>query len=64
MIADDLAAQLAEAAAEGERQRSLRDTLIVEALAAGATQREVAQVVGLTQPAVSAIARRAKERSG
>lgn len=35
-----------------------RDALIVEAIDGGATQREVAKLAGLTQPAVSGIARR------
>lgn len=55
MIDDDLARRLVVAARKGRDWIQRRDSLIVEAIEAGASQREVAKLVGLTQPAVHAI---------
>lgn len=57
----DLARRLATAARRSREWHERRDRLIVAALDAGATQREVAKLAGLTQPAVHAIRRRHKE---
>lgn len=59
MVDPDLARRLATAARKGGEWLTRRDELIVEALDAGATQREVAQLARLTQPAVHLIYRKA-----
>jgi hypothetical protein len=64
MVDPDLARRLVTAARKGGEWLSRRDELIVEALEAGATQREVAKLAGLTQPAVSGIYHRARPDAG
>lgn len=61
MVEPGLAQRLVTAARKGKEWLVRRDELIVEALEAGATQREVAQLAGLTQPAVLAIHRKHRE---
>ncbi len=61
MVDPDLAQRIVTAARKGKEWHVRRDELIVEALEAGATQREVAQLAQLTQPAVLAIHRRHRE---
>lgn len=58
MVDPDLAKRIVTAARKGGEWLRRRDELIVEALEAGATQREVAKLAGLTQPAVGAIHKR------
>lgn len=52
MIDPELARRLAVAASKGRDWLHRRDALIVEAIDAGASQTEVAKLVGLTQPGV------------
>jgi hypothetical protein len=61
VVDPDLAQRIVTAARKGREWLVRRDDLIVEALEAGATQREVARLAGLTQPAVSGIHARWKE---
>lgn len=61
MVEPDLARRLTTAARKGREWQRRRDELIVEALEHGASQREVAKLTGLTQPAVSDIHRRHRE---
>ena len=61
MVDPDLAKRIVTAARKGKDWLVRRDELIVEALEAGATQREVAQLAGLTQPAVLLIHRKHHE---
>jgi len=58
MVDPELARRLVTAARKGGEWRRRRDDLICEALDAGATQREVAQLAGLTQPAIHDIYQR------
>jgi len=60
VVDPDLARRLVAAARKGGEWLRRRDELIVEALDAGASQREVAKLAGLTQPAISGIYRKAK----
>lgn len=60
MVDPALAQRIVTAARKGREWLIRRDELIVEALDAGASQREVAQLAGLTQPAISGIYKRAK----
>jgi hypothetical protein len=60
MIEEALARRLVTAARKGTEWRERRDKLIVEAIDAGATQAEVAKLVGLTQPGVLDILRRVR----
>lgn len=62
MIDNELARRLATAARKGTEWRERRDRLIVEAIDAGATQAEVAQLAGLTQPGVRDIIIRHRAR--
>lgn len=55
MIDPELAKRLVVAARRGREWRERRDRLIVEALDAGASQSEVARLVGLTQPGIREI---------
>ncbi len=55
MIDPDLARRIMTAARKGREWTTRRDTLIREAIESGATQREVAKLAGLTQPAISGI---------
>lgn len=58
MVPPDIAQRLVTAARKGSEWYERRDRLIVEALEAGGSQREVAKLAGLTQPAVSGIWKR------
>lgn len=58
MVEPELAQRIVTAARKGREWHARRDLLIVEALEAGGSQREVAQLAGLTQPAVLGIHRR------
>lgn len=51
------------AAQKGQEWRSRRDELIIEAIASGATQAEVARLAGLTQPAIHSIIAKAKKEN-
>ncbi len=62
MIDPELARRLSIAARKGAEWYVRRDQLIVEALEAGASQREVAKLAGLTQPAISGIHQRWREQ--
>lgn len=55
MVEEGLAQRIVTAARKGREWHARRDQLIVEALESGASQREVAKLAGLTQPAVSGI---------
>jgi DNA invertase Pin-like site-specific DNA recombinase len=55
MLDPALAKRLATAARKGREWTERRDELIVAALSAGASQREVAKVAGLSQPTIHAI---------
>lgn len=61
MVDNDLARRLATAARKGGEWLARRDALIVEAVEAGGTQREVAKLAGLTQPAIHAILQRHRD---
>lgn len=61
MVPDDLARRLVTAARKGREWQTRRDELIIAAIEAGGSQREVAKLAGLTQPAVSGIWRRHQE---
>lgn len=61
MVDADLARRLVTAARKGREWQARRDALIVEAIDSGATQAEVAKLVGLTQPGVHDIIRRRRE---
>ena len=52
MVDDELARRLVTASRKGREWQQRRDRLIVEAIEAGASQREVAKLAGLSQPAV------------
>ena len=58
MVEADLAKRIVTAARKGGEWARRRDELIVEALEAGGSAREVAKLAGLTHPAVSAIHQR------
>lgn len=60
-IDPELARRIVTAARKGREWQSRRDMLIVEALEAGASQREVAKLVGLTQPAIHVVRRKHRE---
>lgn len=60
MVNPDLARRLVTAARKGREWQERRDILIVEAIDQGATQAEVAKMVGLTQPGIHDIIRRHK----
>jgi transposase len=57
----ELARRIRTAARKGGEWIDRRDRLIIEAIEAGASQREVAQHAGLSQPAVSGIWNRHRE---
>lgn len=61
MVDPELARRIVTAARKGPEWIRRRDEAIVEALEAGGSQREVAQLAGLTQPAVSGIHQRWRE---
>jgi transposase len=61
MIDEALARRLVTAARKGREWQRRRDELVVEALKSGASQREVAKLVGLTQPAIHVIYRKYRE---
>lgn len=61
MVDPELAKRIVTAARKGGEWLQRRDELIVEALEAGGSQREVAKLAGLTQPAVLGIHRRWRE---
>jgi hypothetical protein len=58
MVEPELARRLVTAARKGREWYERRDRLVVEAIEAGASQREVAKLAGLTQPGVHAIWKR------
>lgn len=58
MVDPGLAQRIVTASRKGREWLVRRDEYIVEALEAGASQREVAKLAGLTQPAVSGIHQR------
>lgn len=60
MISDELARRLVTAARKGREWQARRDELIVQALEEGATQAEVAQLAGMSQPGVHALWHRAR----
>lgn len=59
MIDPDHSRRLRQAAAKAREWTETRDHLIVEAVAAGGSLREVAETVGLSHTAVAKIARKA-----
>lgn len=63
MVDDDLAHRLVAAARKGREWLERRDELIIQAIEAGGSQREVAKLAGLTQPAVHAIYHRTTSRN-
>jgi len=64
VVEPELARRLVTAARKGGEWLVRRDELIVQALDAGASQREVAKLAGLTQPAISGIYAKARADRG
>ncbi len=59
-VSHEMMGRLVTTARKAREWKQRRDEAILEALASGGTQAEVAKLVKLTQPAISALLRRAK----